>query len=56
MKQYSRVYVEITNVCNRSCSFCLGTKRDKKLLTLDEFDRITDKLVGVTDLLFELED
>ena len=52
MKKYSRVYVEITNICNKSCSFCPGTKREKHRLTKDEFSFICDKLYGVTDYLY----
>lgn len=49
---YSRVYVEITNQCNRSCSFCPGTKREKKFLSMEEFQQIADKLQGVTKYLY----
>ena len=51
-KKYSRVYVEITNICNRRCSFCPGTKRSPRRMTLEEFDIITDRLVGVTDYIY----
>ncbi len=49
---YSRVYLEITNICNKNCSFCHKTKREPKSLTLAEFDIITDKLIGVTEYLY----
>lgn len=49
---YSRVYVEITNQCNRSCSFCPGTVRPRKMLTLEEFCTIAQKLQGVTEYLY----
>ncbi|MBQ3507722.1 MAG: radical SAM protein [Clostridia bacterium] len=49
---YSRVYVEITNICNRSCSFCPGTTRPPRRMSLAEFDRVTDRLVGVTEYLY----
>ena len=49
---YSRVYVEITNICNRSCSFCPGTVRPHRRMTLDEFDLVTDRLIGVTEYLY----
>lgn len=49
---YSRVYVEITNVCNKNCSFCHKTKRENKSLTLLEFDIITDRLKGVTEYIY----
>lgn len=51
-KKYSRVYVEITNACNRSCSFCPGTVRPKRLMTRAEFTAVADKLVGITDYLY----
>ena len=49
---YSRVYVEITNICNRSCSFCPGTKRPLRSMTLSEFDAVTDRLCGVTEYIY----
>ena len=49
---YSRVYVEITNCCNRACSFCPGTLRKPKLLTMEEFRCITGKLEGITQYLY----
>ena len=51
-KKYSRVYLEITNICNRSCSFCPGTTREKKRMSFDEFSVVVNKLVGVTDYLY----
>ncbi|MBQ4111522.1 MAG: radical SAM protein [Clostridia bacterium] len=49
---YSRVYVEITNICNRNCSFCPGTTRPLRRMTLSEFDTVTDRLRGVTEYLY----
>lgn len=49
---YSKVYVEITNICNRSCSFCAGTKREPRRMSLEEFDIVTDKLRGVTEYIY----
>ena len=49
---YSRVYVEITTLCNRNCTFCPGTKRTPKRLTMEEFRLILDKLKGVTKYLY----
>lgn len=51
-KKYSRVYVEITNACNRSCSFCPGTKRKLRLMSTDEFSAVCDKLKPVTDYIY----
>lgn len=49
---YSRVYVEITNLCNRNCSFCPGTLRPGRQMTLEEFKTIAGKLQGVTKYLY----
>ena len=49
---YSRVYVEITNICNRNCSFCPGTKREKRRMTKEEFALILDKLDGITKYVY----
>ena len=49
---YSRVYVEITNICNMNCSFCHGTKRKKKQMTLGEFARVVGNLKGVTEYIY----
>lgn len=49
---YSRVYVEITNQCNRDCSFCPGTVRPAKMLTVEEFRAIAEKLRGTTKYLY----
>lgn len=49
---YAKVYVEITNICNRNCSFCIGTDRPKARMTLEEFSLVTDKLRGATRYLY----
>lgn len=51
-KKYSRVYIEITNICNRNCSFCPGTTREKRRMRIEEFKFIANSLVGVTDYLY----
>ena len=48
----NRVYVEITNVCNLSCSFCPGTKREGRFLSPEEFRVIAEKLRGHTRYLY----
>ena len=49
---YARVYIEITNICNRNCSFCPGTARPPRRMSLGEFDAVTDRLRGVTEYLY----
>lgn len=49
---YSRAYVEIINTCNMHCSFCHGTKRENRAMSLGEFARIVGNLRGVTEYLY----
>lgn len=43
-KVFDRIYVEITNICNLRCSFCPETKRKKETMTLDNFNKVIDKI------------
>ncbi len=49
---YSRVYVEITNICNMYCSFCHGHKRPLHRMTRAEFASVLDSLCGQTEYLY----
>lgn len=49
---YKKVYVEITNNCNLSCSFCPHNKRKNELISLDNFNIILNKLDGYTKYLY----
>lgn len=48
----TRCYLEITNKCNLNCVFCPKTKRLPHQLTLDEFETLTDKLIGQIKYLY----
>ncbi len=47
-----KVYLEITNVCNMSCSFCHGTKRPPRFISEDEFKIALEKLKGKISYLY----
>lgn len=49
---YSKVYVEITNVCNMSCSFCHGHKRAPRFMEREEFSLILGKIKGLTKYVY----
>jgi len=51
-KRFKKIYLEITNVCNLSCSFCAGTSRKKHFLSVDEFEILAKKLRTYTDYLY----
>ena len=49
---YARVYLEITNICNRNCSFCPGTVRPLRRMTMEEFQIAAGKIREVTEYLY----
>ena len=49
---YSKVYVEITNVCNMSCSFCHGHSRPPRRMSIEEFSCILDQLTEQTQYIY----
>ena len=51
-RKYSKAYVEITNICNKNCSFCPGTKRVPERMSLERFSHVCDSLVGLTDYIY----
>ncbi len=49
---YSKVYVEITNICNMNCSFCHGHSREHRRMSKNEFSVVLDKLSGHTNYIY----
>ena len=49
---YSRVYVEITNICNMRCSFCHGHSRKPKRMDAGQFQRVLEQLTGKTSYIY----
>lgn len=47
-----KAYLEITNVCNLSCSFCPGTKRERKVMSTEDFRFLASRLRGHTEYLY----
>jgi len=52
MSRFSRIYLEITNVCNLRCSFCPGTTRQPRFLSVSEFETLAARLRGYTEYLY----
>lgn len=45
---FNRIYLEITNTCNMSCSFCIKNSRVSKQMSIQEFSSIINKVKGYT--------
>ena len=49
---FKKIYVEITNNCNLSCSFCNEVKRKREFISIDRFKILMNKLKGYTNYLY----
>lgn len=49
---YSKVYIEITNICNMRCSFCHGHSRAPRQMSAEEFVYILDRLTEQTKYIY----
>lgn len=49
---YKKIYVEITNMCNKSCYFCSKSKREKREMSLEEFSEVIKKIKGYTQYIY----
>ena len=47
-----RAYVEIGNVCNMNCSFCVGTRRPPRQMSAEEFEIVARRLRGKTKYVY----
>ena len=50
--RFAKVYLEISNVCNLSCAFCPGTRRQKRVMDEEAFASLLPKLRPYTDFLY----
>lgn len=49
---FNRIYIEITNVCNLNCDFCPSTLRDKKSMSVNEFENVILKIKDYTNHIY----
>lgn len=52
MRKFKKIYIEITNICNLSCSFCPKTSRAQKFMTYDELKSIIRQIDPLTEYLY----
>jgi len=50
--RFRKIYLEISNLCNLSCAFCPGTRREKRWMTEEEFAILLPKLRPYSDYLY----
>ena len=47
-----KIYLEISNICNLSCSFCHGTARAPRMMSAAEFETATDAVKRKAEFLY----
>lgn len=52
MYKFKKIYVEITNICNMSCSFCPKIDRELEYISVDNFKKIIEKIKGHTKSVY----
>lgn len=52
MKKFKKIYIEITNICNLTCSFCSKDNRVKESISIDNFEEILKKINNYTDYIY----
>lgn len=52
MKRFKKFYIEITNICNLSCSFCPQTKRKSEFMKIHMFNKILNQIKPYTDYIY----
>jgi len=49
MKKFSKINIEISNICNLQCSFCPEVLREKNMMELALFARIIEQVAPLTE-------
>lgn len=52
MRKFKKVYIEITNICNLSCSFCSVDSKVKETITIANFEKILKNINDYTDYVY----
>lgn len=52
MKRFKKVYIEISNQCNLSCSFCPKTRRKLGRMNLEQFEYVLGQVKPYTNYIY----
>ena len=48
---FKKIYIEITNCCNLKCKFCPDTNRKKEFMSVENFEKVIEKIHKYTNLV-----
>lgn len=49
---FKKIYIEIINYCNLNCAFCIKTNKEKRIMTLQEFKIVLNKIKDYTKYIY----
>ncbi len=50
--RFQQIYIEITNICNLHCPFCVETTRAKEYMSVEKFSIIVDRIKEYTHSIY----
>lgn len=48
---FKKIYIEITNMCNLKCEFCIPCKREARMMSVSEFEEVIKKVYKYTKVV-----
>lgn len=48
---FKKIYIEITNICNLKCEFCIPCKREFNMISVSNFEEIVKKIHKYTNIV-----
>lgn len=48
---FNKIYIEITNICNLKCKFCIPCNRGLKYMSVSEFEEVCKKICKYTNMI-----
>ncbi|NLK95498.1 MAG: radical SAM protein [Clostridiales bacterium] len=52
MRKFKRIYIETTNICNLNCDFCPKTSRSERVMSIEDFEIIINKIKHISDHIY----
>lgn len=50
--KFKKIYIEITNICNKNCFFCTETKRKKEEMSIENFKHAIKEIKKYTEYIY----
>ena len=51
-KRFKHIYLELTNICDRRCSFCPEVKRDKLFMPIQEAKKYLNEIAEISEAVY----